>query len=202
MLKEILSVTAIGLTFVALFPYIRSIRRGVTRPHVFSWVIWGLTTLIAFFAQVAGHSGAGAWPIGVSALITIYIALLAYLKRNDTALTRTDAAFLFAALSALPFWFFTSDPLWAVVILTAVDVVGFGPTFRQAYLRPHQESARFFLLYAVRNVLVILALEHYSLTTILFPAAVGAGCLLLSGLIVARRRGLSENGLGEGIESP
>lgn len=104
----------------------------------------GLGTLTVFFAQLAGQGGIGAWPIGVSGVITSYIALLAYLQRADTHITRADWLFFFAALSALPFWFFTSNPLWAVVSLTVVDVLGFGPTVRKAYRHPHEESAKFF----------------------------------------------------------
>ena len=40
MWKEGLGLLAILMTFYAFYPYIRSIRVGETRPHVFSWVIW------------------------------------------------------------------------------------------------------------------------------------------------------------------
>ncbi len=191
MSKELLSAAAIALTFVIFFPYIRSIHRGKTKPHVFSWVVWGIGTFIVFLAQLAGHGGIGAWPIGVSAIITSYIALVAYLKRADTLITRTDWLFFFAALSALPFWFLTSDPQWAVIALTIVDVMGFGPTVRKAYHHPYEESVRFFTMSAARNLLVILALEYYSLTTVLFPATVGLACLLLVFLLAYRRQSLA-----------
>ena len=191
MSKELLSAAAIALTFAMFLPYIRSIHLGKTKPHVFSWIVWGLGTLIVFFAQLAGQGGLGAWAIGVSGVITSYIALLAYMKRADTHITRTDWIFFVAALSALPFWFFTADPLWAVVTLTIVDVMGFGPTVRKAYRLPHEESVKFFALSVARNLLVILALEHYSLTTVLFPSVVGLACLLLVLMLVYRRRSLT-----------
>ena len=56
MYKTIFSATAIALTFAAFLPYIRSIRSGKTKPHVFSWVIWGLTTFVVFLAQLAEHA--------------------------------------------------------------------------------------------------------------------------------------------------
>ncbi len=74
--KELLSAVAITLTFIAFFPYIRSIIKGAIKPHVFSWVIWGTTTFVVFLAQLEDNGGAGAWPIGVSGSITIFIALL------------------------------------------------------------------------------------------------------------------------------
>jgi len=45
MYKEIFSLIAIALTFAAFLPYIRAILRDEIKPHVFSWVIWGTTTL-------------------------------------------------------------------------------------------------------------------------------------------------------------
>lgn len=185
--KKLLSAAAVVVTFVIFVPYIRSIRRGEIKPHVFSWIVWGLGTFIVFFAMLAGGGGPGAWTIGVSGVVTSYIAWLAYNNRSDTRITKTDWGFLSAALSALPFWFLTSDPLWAVVTLTVVDVIGFGPTVRHAYFKPHDESAGFFALSTFRNLLVILALEHYSLATVLFPAAVGIACLVLSLMVICRR---------------
>jgi hypothetical protein len=190
MSKEHLSVAAIAVTFVLFVPYVRSVHRGHTKPHVFTWVIWGLGTLTVFAAQMAGGAGVGAWPIGISGLISSYIAVLAHLKRDDATITGADWAFLVAALSALPFWFLTADPLWAVVTLTVVDLIGFGPTVRRAYRHPHAEHAGFFALSAGRNALVILALERYSLTTVLFPAGVGVACALLVLMLVWRRASL------------
>jgi hypothetical protein len=173
--KELLSAVAIAITFVAYVPYIRLIIKGTVKPHIFSWVIWGTTTFVVFLAQLADHGGAGAWPIGVSGVITIGIALLAYIKRADVRITKTDWLFFAAAMASLPFWYFTSDPLWAVVILTTVDVFGFGPTLRKVYAHPHSESLLF-------------ALENYSVTTLLFPAVTAVACLLLIAMAASRRR--------------
>lgn len=186
--KEIFSAVAIAITFAAFIPYIRAIISDCTKPHVFSWVIWGSTTFVVFLAQLQARGGVGAWPIGVSGSITIFIAFLAYIKRKDITITITDWLFFISALSSLPVWYFTADPLWAVIILTTVDALGFGPTIRKAWRFPHSESAIFFALFAVRNLLVIAALEDYSLTTVLFPAVIAAACVLLITILIYRRR--------------
>jgi hypothetical protein len=185
--KELLAAAAIVLTFVMFVPYIRSIYAGRTRPHAFSWIIWALGTLVVFLAQLADEGGFGTWPIGVSGVITAYIACLAYWKRTDTSITRTDWMFLAVALAALPCWALTSNPLAAVVLLTGVDLAGFGPTFRFAFGHPHHERIGFYSLGALRNALAISALEHYSLTTVLFPAAVGIACLIFVAMVAYRR---------------
>jgi hypothetical protein len=189
--KEILSAVAIALTLAAFVPYIRTIISGTTKPHVFSWVIWGATTFVVFLAQIEGKGGVGAWPIGVSGGITIFVAVLAYVKRADITITKTDWLFFVSAISSLPLWYLTSDPLWAVVVLTTVDVLGFGPTVRKAYSFPHSESLLFFSLFAARNLLVIMALENYSVTTVLFPAVIAAACMLLMAMVTYRRRAIA-----------
>ncbi|MCE7913598.1 MAG: hypothetical protein DYH15_02725 [Nitrosomonas sp. PRO4] len=186
--KEIISAIAIVLTLTAFIPYIRAIFNGTITPHVFSWIIWGVTTFFAFLAQLQDKGGVGAWPIGVSGSITIFIACLAYLKRADVTITKTDWIFFISALSSLPLWYMTSDPLWAVVTLTIVDVLGFGPTIRKAYYFPYSESLLFFGLFTVRNLLVMMAMENFSATTLLFPASIAAVCVVLMCLIAYRRR--------------
>ncbi|MCC6208987.1 MAG: hypothetical protein IT488_12670 [Gammaproteobacteria bacterium] len=187
-IRELLSVIAVALTLAAFLPYIRSILKNEVKPHVFSWIIWGATTFVVFLAQRADGGGIGAWPIGISGCITILIAVLAYIKESDVTITRLDWLFFTLALWALPLWFATSDPLWAVVILTFVDVLGFGPTVRKVYHFPWSESLVFFGLFAARNLIVILALENHSLTTVLFPAVIGTACVLLIALALHRRR--------------
>lgn len=188
MYKELFSLLAIVLSFLAFAPYIRSILQGKTRPHLFSWIIWSISTLIVFFAQLADGAGVGAWAIGFSGVLTVYVAWLAWRHSGDYRSTAAERCFLAVALLTLPLWYMTSEPLWAVVILTAVDSLGFGPTFSKALERPFEEDLSMYVITAVRNLFVIVALEHYSLTTVLFPAVMTVFALLLVAVVAVRRR--------------
>lgn len=190
--KELLAAVAIVLTVTMYAPYIRSIHAEHTRPHVFSWLIWSLSAFVVFAAQLVDKGGAGAWPIGVSGLVTAYVAVLAYRNRADTSATRTDWIFLAIALAALPCWLLTSNPLLTVLLLTGVELTGFGPTFRAVMTRPHDEHIGFYSLAAMRSALTVAALENYSLVTTLFPAAKGVVSVMLVALIVYRRGRLKE----------
>ncbi|MGD9737835.1 MAG: hypothetical protein AB7O56_04165 [Bauldia sp.] len=187
-MKELLAALAVVLTFVAYIPYIRSIRRGETKPHVFSWVIWGLSTVLAFLGQLAGSGGIGAWPIGISGLITLYVAFLAWQRRADSTIKPVDWAFFAAALASLPLWWLTNDPLWAIVVLTVVDMLGFVPTFRRAFEHPFGESVPYYVIMAVRNSVAIAALETYSVTTVLFPGTIAVACVIFVTMVAWRRR--------------
>lgn len=183
-----LSAVAVILTCVAFLPYILSIFRGRTRPHVFSWVIWGLNTSVAFLATLhAGGGLLGSGVIGFSAGVTLFIAVLAYMKRADVSVTLTDRLFFIAALAAMPLWHWADDPLWAVLLITLIELLGFGPTFRKTWAQPFSESMVFLALLVVRNALVIIALERHTTTTMLFPAAMAAACLALIAIMAWRR---------------
>lgn len=174
-------------------PYIYSILKGKTTPHLFTWLVWSITTTVIFFAQVKSHSGVGAWPIGFSALVTIFIACLAYTKRESVKITPSDWIFLIMALSSIPLWYFTANPLWAIVILTGTDLCGFGPTILKAYRQPYSEPILFFLMFFIQNIFILLALETYSLATLLFPVSIGSSCLLVVFLLAIRRKSLFLN---------
>jgi hypothetical protein len=188
--KLISSIFAILLTFVAYFPYIYSIIAQKIKPHTFSWIIWGTTTFIVFLAQLQAGGGLGAWPIGVSGVITIGVAYLAYIHRSDSSIKKIDWIFFLIAMASLPVWYFTSNPFWAVALLTTIDLLGFGPTIRKSYDRPFEENLTFFLIFAIRNIFAIIALEHYSLTTVLFPIATSVACILLCAMVVMRRHSI------------
>jgi hypothetical protein len=188
MIHKILGLIAIILTVWALYPYIRSIHQGKTKPHAFSWIIWGSTTMVVGIAQFTEKGGAGSWSIILSGTITFYIAYLAYIHKSDTSITRSDTLFFVSAMSAIPFWIITSNPLWSVLILTSVDIIGYAPTFRKSYENPYQESLPLFSIMTFRNFIAALALEHYSLTTLVFPVATGLANVVLIGMIFIRRR--------------
>lgn len=43
-MKEIIGVTAVLLAFISYAPYIRDILKGRTKPHVYSWFVWGFVS--------------------------------------------------------------------------------------------------------------------------------------------------------------
>ncbi len=45
-MKEIIGGIAVALTFIAYIPYYRDILKGKTRPHIYSWSLWGLLTVL------------------------------------------------------------------------------------------------------------------------------------------------------------
>ena len=59
-----------------------------------------------------------------------------------------------------------------------------------AEIQPWDEQLGFYMLMTARNVVVIAALAHYSLTTVLFPALTGFLAFMFIVMVVYRRRTL------------
>ncbi|MDX9742026.1 MAG: hypothetical protein RBT81_12765 [Gammaproteobacteria bacterium] len=186
-LRPWLGVLAAIITCIAFLPYILSILRGQTRPHVFSWVIWSINTSVAFLATLHAGGGAGAVVIGFSAGVTLLIAILAWINRADVAVTISDRLFFIAALAAMPLWHWMEDPFWAIWLITLIELLGFGPTLRKTWTQPFSESMTFYVVMMLRNVLVIAAMDRITLTTALFPGAMAMACVGLIAIMVWRR---------------
>ena len=162
--KEVLGLLSAFLAIVSYVPYLRSIFVANTKPHAFTWLVWGTVMAIAFLAQLSERAGAGSWGTGLSAAFCLAIGIIA-LFRGETHITRGDwIAFLTTAL-AIPLWVATSDPLWSVLLVTGIDAIAYYPTFRKSYAKPDEELALKYVLTVVRYLLSLMALEHYSVVT-------------------------------------
>ncbi len=190
--KELLGVLSIAIAVVANGIYFWSVLKGRTRPHAFSWIIWGLITGVTFFAQLSAGAGSGAWAMGVTSIICFIGAFLAVLK-GEREIKTSDLVAFFGALAAILLWYFTSDPLNAVIVACGVEMLAFYPTYRKSWSKPGEELAFTYSVDTVKQVISLLAMENYSVTTVLYPSAI----ILIQGsfivMLLARRRILSRD---------
>lgn len=165
---EILAVASVIIGFYATWIYIASILKGKTKPHLFSWLIWGLLTIIAWAAQVHENAGAGAW-VTLAAAIMCFVTVGLCFRYGEKTITRSDWATFIAALAAIPLWYVTKDPLWSVILITIIDMLGFYPTFRKSWMKPGEEALWTYGLSMVKFGLGMMALETFNVTTALYP---------------------------------
>jgi hypothetical protein len=159
-----LGLLSVFLSVVSYVPYVRSIFVANTKPHAFTWLVWGTVMAIAFVAQLSDRAGAGSWATGLSAAFCLGIGVIA-LFRGEKHITRGDWIAFLVTFLAIPLWVVTSDPLWSVLLVTAIDAVAYYPTFRKSYAKPDEELAFKYVLTVIRYLLSLLALEHYTVVT-------------------------------------
>lgn len=189
-IKEILGGIATIIAFVSYIPYLRDILANKTKPHAFTWLIWGTLTLIAFLGQVSGNAGPGAWPAGLTAALCFLIFFFA-LKRGSKNIVKLDFVMLGGAIISLFLWFVIKQPTLSIVLVTLTDMMGFVPTVRKSWLRPGEETLSAFVLSAVKHFISLFAIKNYSLITTLYPAYLVIANLLFITLLISRRKTLS-----------
>ena len=103
--------------------YFADIARGRTRPHLFSWLIWGSISAIGFAAQVAEGAGPGSWARGFGSVTCFLLVGIGFFK-GEKDIRRADWVTLAVALSAIPLWAVTKTPFWSVLIVCSIDTIG------------------------------------------------------------------------------
>lgn len=184
--KTAFAFISILLTFAAYAPYIYGMYKGTNKPHLFMWLIWTIVVGIVFVAQWSEGAGVGAWVSGL-VFVLCFIVSCWTLKAGDKHFTRFDWGILFLTLSAIPLWVLTSDPLWAVCLVSLINSLSFLPTIRKSWGRPFEEHITMYFINVPRHLFTIAALEAYSVTTVLYNASVACMCFLAFCLILYRR---------------
>ena len=185
----VLGVVSSIIGFSSFFPYFRDILRGTTKPHPFTYFIWGLINAIAFFAQISAGGGPGSWVSGVVTLECLAVALLA-LRWGEKDITKLDWLCLMGAFMGIVLWRITNEPLTAIVFVTITDGLAAIPTFRKSYWKPDEETASSYVLGALRSLIALPALTIFNFTTALYPAFVALVDIALVALLLVRRKQL------------
>ncbi len=185
--KLILLLIGMTLSVTNYTFYLRSIAEGKIKPHMFTWGIWTLLGAIAFAAQWSENAGYGMWQTGLMTCGTFLITIFAWFK-GERNYTRSDWIALFFSLSAIPLWIVTDDPVWSVILITAIDVVAAWPTVRKSWVDPVHESPRAFFTAAVICGLGMASLTVYNITTTLYQGTITVVNLMTAVMILLRRK--------------
>lgn len=187
-IKDLIGIIAIVLTFIGYVPYIRDIFKGKTKPHIYSWFLWGFVTTIAFALQLSGGAGIGAYVTLAAAVLCIVVFILGLRLKGKRDITLSDTLFLLLAFVALFLWLVAKQPVLSAILVTATDLLGFAPTIRKSWNNPHSETLSFYLLNSLRFLLAVLALQQYSIITALYPITWMIANGLFGVLLMIRRR--------------
>lgn len=187
--REILGVIAVIITIVSYILYLKDILVKKTKPHTFSWLVWTLLTGIAFFGQLAGGAGAGAWVNGFSTLFCFAVFILSF-KYGSSDIVFLDWICLFGSFVAILLWIITKEPLLSIILVTITDALGYIPTFRKSFHRPHEEMTFAYFLGGLKNVFALFALNTVSIVTALFPAYLVIANWIFVLMVLARKKRL------------
>jgi len=170
--------------------YIIDTLRAKTRPHLFTWLVWALVMGVAAAVAFVNGAMASAWVLGLGCLKSSIVSILA-LWWGEKNITRSDWAMFLAALSIIPIWALTKEPLVAALLATLIDAFGYGPTFRKAWFKPWEENVKSFSFGILEAALSVLSVTPFLVVTGLYPSAILTMNVALVSMLLFRRQTLS-----------
>lgn len=193
-LKLISAIIAAALVIVAFCLYFRDIFKRKTTPHLYSWLIWGITQGTATAAAWYGGSKFGAICLAIGTILVIGIICLTF-KHATKNITRSDTILLIVALLAIIIWWQMGNPLIAVLIVTAIDAIGFIPTFRKSFVKPWSETLSFWAGMAIASAFIIASTAQYNVLTVTYAAMLLLGNMTVWMICLFRRKVLKTSPL-------
>lgn len=184
--KVIFAILAGVITVISFYPYIRDIFLRKTRPHVYTWLIWLITQGTATTALLYGGGELGSVSLILGTVLVFFVLLLSF-RFGTRNITKSDTGILVLALLAVVVWWQLDNPLLAVFMVSAIDGLGYIPTFRKSWDDPRSETLLFWLGMVVATILSLLALTEYNLLTVTYLAMLGIANTTLLILCAWRR---------------
>jgi hypothetical protein len=172
-------------------PYFVGMYMGTTKPHAFSWIVWSLLAAIAFSGQREAGAGSGAWINQLIAVVCFVIASIAVIKIKQSIILSDWTAFI-AAVLIIPLWRFTQNPLLALLAVTAIDTLGFFPTFRKSWDKPNEEKLITYASSMIQYLASVLAMDSINWTTTFYPSWMACMNCFFIVMVLWRRKRMRE----------
>lgn len=186
-MKEILSAIAVFLTFVAYVPYYRDILNGKTHPHVYSWSLWGLLTVLLVALQIKGGAGPATWVTAAAGLLCLGVVVLS-LKNGQKNITKSDTVVAILSLLAIGFWLIANQPILSIILVIIADILAFIPTVRKSWSKPYTETLSLYVTNTIRFFLALAAVQTYTFLSSSWIVVWALANALFSIMLVFRRK--------------
>lgn len=187
-MKDVLGAIAVIITFVGYIPYIKDILKRKTRPHLYSWFLWGFVGSIVFALQVSDKAGAGALVTLAAVIMCVVVLGLGLKLKGKRDIKFIDTVFFILALIAVAIWILAKQPIISTILMIIIDLLGFVPTIRKSWFKPYSETLVFYILNTIRFALAIASLQRYSVITALYPITWFFANSLFALMLVIRRK--------------
>lgn len=176
--KLIFAIISSAILIIGFIPYFKDIFLNKTKPHLYTWLIWVITQGTATVAAWYGGGKFGVMGLAIGTLLVVSIFLLSF-KYGTKDIRKTDTFFLITALLAILVWWQLKNPYLSVFMVSAIDGLGYFPTYRKSFSDPWSETLSFWLMMALLSVFALLALDKYNFLTVAYLATIGVADIIL-----------------------
>lgn len=168
-IKAIFTIISLVFSLAIFIPYYINIWKKTAKPHLFSWLIWGILTGIGFVSSLQGGGGGGSLIFALQSVLSLGVAGYA-LKMGERNITRIDWIFFVSAILVLFIYISSKNAILSITLAALIDVVAYFPTIRKSYSKPFDEPALTYFFSFLGFLFSLGALQMYSYVTIFYPS--------------------------------
>lgn len=162
------AIAAVILATARYGTYFYTIYKGETKPHAFSWLLWGTVVGIGTFVQFSINGGPSAWALAFVSVSCLIIAFWAFFI-GEKNYTKSDWIALTACAFAIPVWHATANPIYALIIIIFIDFLTYWPTIRKSYHKPDTEPPISYGMAGMRYFLMLFAVPDPTWQSLMYP---------------------------------
>ena len=184
----VLGVLAGAVGVADTLPYIRDMRRGTTRPHRGTWLVWTVLSIGAYLAHGAEGPRWSLVMLAVQVALNCLVLALS-VRLGVGGLGRADLLMLGMAGAGIAGWMIIGDPLVATLCIIAADLLGVAMMTPKAWRDPSSETSSTYALASLSGLLAAGAVGSMEPALLLYPiyyALVNGGLALLLRVRTAR----------------
>lgn len=177
-----------ALSCLAFIPYIASILRGETRPHLVTWWIWVFLGTILSFSYYASGAPLFALIVPVVYVLGPLAVGLMALRYGEYGANAFDLSCFLGGLGGMALWITTGNPVVALYLNLFVDFCGALPTIRKVARDPLSENLTAWILFLIANALNLLAIlnSSFNFTVLSLPLYLFLITLIVTAFMMRR----------------
>jgi len=188
--RTVLGLSSGVLMALCVVPYIRDILRHTTKPERATWWVWMGLGVMASIAQIQAGS---TWSVVMTIVSAIGCGAIAFLSLRygyGRFKFRDGAVLVIAALGMIVSQILHS-PLTALLIIVAVDMIGYSLTIAKTWHAPKTETLLTWVLSCMSGFLGLAVGGTLNFAQLIYPLYIFLGNALMVVVIHYRRRALS-----------
>ena len=191
-----------GMMSVAdTIPYVRDIRRGTTRPHRGTWLIWCVLAVVVVLSQRADGASWSLVMVTTDGLLTLLILGFS-IRRGVGGVSRGELAMMGIAGAGIAGWAIGDAPLIATAGVIAADLTAMALMAPKTWRDPRSETLATFVFASMAGALAAGAVGALDLSLLVYPVYFFLANGALALLIVSRRRVIARRLLPATADGP
>ncbi len=141
MINENFVFIGVLLQFLGGIGYLLDTIKGRAKPNKVSWLLWAVTPLIAFFAEIKQGVGILALTTFIAGFMPLLVLIASFFnKKAEWKIQRFDIVYGALSILGLIVWLYTKVGNIAILFCILSDALASIPTIVKAYHEPETES--------------------------------------------------------------